>query len=135
MMKKIFPAKIDALPDVIGFVERTLEFYACPMKIQIAICVAMEEMFVNVARYAYGNGDGNVTLSVCFEEESRAVTFRLTDKGTPFDFLKKSDPDITLSAQEREFGGLGIFIAKKMMDKINYAYENGENILTMSKKI
>ena len=70
-----------------------------------------------------------------FDEENRTVTFRITDKGIPFDPLKKPDPDITLSAEEREIGGLGIFIAKKTMDSICYAYENGENILTMTKKI
>jgi anti-sigma regulatory factor (Ser/Thr protein kinase) len=59
----------------------------------------------------------------------------LADKGVPFDPLKKPDPDITLSAEEREIGGLGIFITKKTMDTVTYAYENGENILTMTKKI
>ena len=67
--------------------------------------------------------------------ESRNITFRMTDKGVPFDPLKKPDPDITLSAEEREIGGLGIFITKKTMDSVTYAYENGENILTMIKKI
>ena len=67
--------------------------------------------------------------------ESREVTFRMTDKGIPFDPLQKPDPDITLSAEEREIGGLGIFITKKTMDTVTYAYENGENILTMIKKI
>ena len=135
MTNKTFSAKVDALPDVLGFVERTLELYACPMKTRTEICVVMEEMFVNVARYAYGDGEGDVTLSIHFEEESRAVTFCMSDKGIPFDPLKKSDPDITLPSEEREVGGLGIFIAKKTMDEINYVYENGRNTLTMIKKI
>ena len=105
------------------------------MKIQIALCVAIEEVFVNVAHYAYPDGIGDMTLHIGFDEEKRAVTFRMTDKGVPFDPLKKPDPDITLSAEEREIGGLGIFIAKKTMDSISYAYENGENILTMIKII
>ena len=105
------------------------------MKIQTAICVAIEEVFVNVANYAYQNKDGYVTLHIAFNEENREIRFRMADKGIPFDPLKKSDPDITLSAEEREVGGLGIFIAKKTMDSINYVYENGENILTMIKKI
>ena len=74
-------------------------------------------------------------LGIGFDEESRNITFRMSDKGTPFDPLKKPDPDITLSAEEREIGGLGIFITKKTMDTVSYAYENGENILTMIKKI
>ena len=135
MMNKTFPAKVEALSDVLGFVEQTLEGYECPMKIQTAVCVAIEEVFVNVAHYAYGGGEGDMTLGISFDEESREITFRMADKGTPFDPLKKPDPDITLSAEEREIGGLGIFITKKTMDTVTYAYENGENILTMIKKI
>ena len=134
-MNKTFPARLDALSDVLGFVDRTLEECECSMKIQTAICVAVEEVFVNVARYAYGDGEGDVTLGIGFDAGSREITFRMTDKGTPFDPLKKPDPDITLSAEEREIGGLGIFITKKTMDSVSYSYENGENVLTMIKKI
>ena len=135
LMNKTFPARLDALSDVLGFVDRTLEECECSMKIQTAICVAVEEVFVNVARYAYGDGEGDVTLGIGFDAGSREITFRMTDKGTPFDPLKKPDPDITLSAEEREIGGLGIFITKKTMDSVSYSYENGENVLTMIKKI
>ena len=135
MVEQTFPARIEALSDVLGFVDQTLEGYECPMKIQTAVCVAIEEVFVNVAHYAYGEGEGDMTLGIGFDEESRNITFRMTDKGTPFDPLKKPDPDITLSAEDREIGGLGIFITKKTMDSLTYAYENGENILTMIKKI
>ena len=135
MLNKTFPAKIEALSDVLGFVDRTLEDYGCPMKIQTAVCVAIEEVFVNVAHYAYGDGEGDMVLGIGFDEESRNITFRMTDRGTPFDPLQKPDPDITLSAEEREIGGLGIFITKKTMDNVTYTYENGENVLTMIKKI
>ena len=101
----------------------------------MGVCVAIEEVFVNIANYAYGDGNGDMTLGISFEPESRTVTFRMTDKGIPFDPLKKPDPDITLSAEEREIGGLGIFITKKTMNSVTYAYENGENILTMVKKV
>ena len=135
MTNKTFPAKTESLPDVLGFVEQTLEGFEYPMKTQTAICVAIEEVFVNVAHYAYVEGDGDMTLQIDFDEVGRTIMFRITDKGVPFDPLKKPDPDITLSAEEREIGGLGIFIAKKTMDSISYAYENGENVLTMIKKI
>jgi sigma-B regulation protein RsbU (phosphoserine phosphatase) len=135
MINKTFPARVGELSDVLGFVDQTLESYECPMKIQTAICVAIEEVFVNVARYAYGEGEGDMTLGIGFDAESREITFRMTDRGIPFDPLKKPDPDITLSAEEREIGGLGIFITKKTMDTVSYAYENGENVLTMIKKI
>ena len=135
MTNQTFPAKTEALPDILGFVEETLEGYGCPMKIQMAVCVAIEEVFVNVAHYAYGDGEGNMNLGIGFDKENRTITFRMTDKGVPFDPLKKPDPDITLSAEEREIGGLGIFITKQTMDSVTYAYENGKNILTMIKTI
>ena len=135
MTKKTIPAKTEFLNDLLGFVDEILDSFECPMKVQTAICVALEEVFVNVAHYAYGGGDGDVELCVGFDAESRTITFRMTDKGVPFDPLKKPDPDITLSAEEREIGGLGIFITKKTMDSVTYAYENGKNILTMTKKI
>ena len=135
MNNKIFAANTSALSDVLAFVDLMLEKYECPMKLQTAICVAIEEVFVNVALYAYKNGDGNVTLGIGFDEKNREVTFVMRDSGVQFDPLNKPDPDITLSADEREIGGLGIFITKKTMDSINYAYENGENVLTMTKKI
>lgn len=135
MTYKTFPAKTEALSDVLGFVEQMLDSFECPIKKQVALCVAIEEVFVNVAHYAYGEGEGNMSLGIGFDEESRAITFRMTDKGIPFDPLKKPDPDISLSADEREIGGLGIFITKKTMDSLTYTYENNENILTMIKKI
>ena len=135
MTDKTFKAQTEALSDILGFVDLMLEKYECSMKIQTAICVAIEEVFVNVARYAYEDGEGDVVFGIGFDKESRTVTFRMRDKGIPFDPLKKPDPDITLSAEEREIGGLGIFITKKTMDTVAYAYENGENVLTMTKKI
>ena len=135
MTNKTFPAKTDALSDVLGFVETSLETYECPMKMQMAVCVAIEEVFVNVAHYAYKDGEGDVELGVDFDDERRTVIFRMTDRGVPFDPLKKPDPDVTLSADERDIGGLGIFITKKTMDTVEYEYENGKNVLTMTKKI
>ena len=135
MTNKTFPAKTESLSEIIGFVEETLESFECPIKTQTAICVAIEEVFVNVAHYAYPNSEGDMSLCIGFDDLSRTVTFRMTDKGIPFDPLAKPDPDITLSAEDREIGGLGIFIAKKTMDSISYSYEKGENVLTMTKKI
>ncbi len=132
---KIFPAKTENLSSVLAFVEEVLEKSQCSMKHQTAICIAIEEVFVNVAKYAYGDLEGDVRFDVSFDSETRDITFRMVDKGIPFDPLKKPDPDITLSAKDREIGGLGIFITKKTMDQVTYAYENGENILTMKKKI
>ena len=135
MTNRTFAAKTESLADILGFVEEMLESYECPMKIQMAVCVAIEEVFVNVAHYAYGDGQGDVTLGIGYDDATGTVTFRMADQGVPFDPLKKPDPDITLSAEDRDIGGLGIFITKKTMDQVTYAYENGENILTMIKKV
>ena len=134
-LNKIFPAKVDSLTDVLAFTEQALESYECSMKMQTAICVAIEEVFVNVANYAYKDSDGEVAFNIDFDSETRTVTFQMIDSGVPFDPLKRPDPDVTLSAEEREIGGLGIFITKKTMDTVTYAYENGKNVLTMIKKI
>lgn len=132
--ERVFPADDTALRDVLGFVEETLESAGCPMKVTMALCVAIEEVFVNVAHYAYGDGKGDVKLAISLSENDSTVIFRMSDKGTPFDPLKRPDPDITLPVEEKEIGGLGIFITKKTMDTVSYAYKNGENILTMTKK-
>lgn len=135
MMEKTFPAKDEHLYEVLGFVEETLESFGCPVKTQMAVSVAIEEVFVNVSHYAYQNKTGDVTLHIEFDEDSRIITFRMKDNGIPFNPLEKPDPDITLSAEERDIGGLGIFITRRTMDSLSYSYENSENILTMTKKI
>ena len=135
MFNKTFPAQTDALTDVLAFVEQKLETFGCSTKLQIAISVAIEEVFVNVSRYAYADGNGNVQLNINFDQQSRNVTFQMIDSGVAFDPLNKPDPDISLSAEQRDIGGLGIFITKKTMDSVTYAYENCQNILTMTKKI
>ena len=132
---KTFSAKVDVLNDVISFVEETLASYGCTLKNQMAICVAIEEIFVNIAHYAYVGNEGDVTINISFDENNRNATFSITDTGVAFNPLDRKDPDTTLSLEEREIGGLGIFITKKTMDEIYYVYENGKNILTFVKKI
>ena len=135
MKEKVFSATKDTLPDVMSFTEECLENFDCPMKTSMAICVAVEEIFVNIASYAYGEGTGNASLAFGFDENERLMTLVVTDDGIPFNPLERAEPDITLSAVDREIGGLGIFITKKTMDTVSYSYENGKNILTMTKKI
>lgn len=96
--------------------------------------MAAEEIFINIAYYAYPDGQGNVTVTaeVVMEPKPRlVVTFR--DSGIPYNPLLKEDPDITLEAKERRVGGLGIFLVKEKMDDMVYSYENGENVLSFSK--
>ena len=135
MSEKTFRADDKELPEVLEFVENELEKADCPMKTAMSLTVAIEEIFVNVAHYAYPNGDGTAKLLIEYDREKNEILFRMTDSGIPFNPLAKPDPDITLPAEERKIGGLGIFMMKKTMDEVFYANENGENILTMIKKL
>lgn len=134
-VEQTFPAEVNMLPAVLEFVEQMLQEHACPMKTMMAISVAIEEVFVNIAKYAYGEAQGDVTMACGFDPAGETVTFDIIDQGIPFNPLERPDPDITLSAEEREIGGLGIFITKKTMDTVSYRQEHGSNVLTISKKI
>ena len=133
MSSKTFIASDDSLSCAIAFVEEELENAGCPLKTIMQITVCVEEMFVNVAHYAYESSTGDVTLSV--SDTDGTVSITLEDSGIPFDPLAKADPDISLSAEERDIGGLGIFMVKKTMDDVSYKRENEKNIFTMRKKI
>lgn len=133
--ERTFPAEDASVPDVTGFVEDMLGEHDCPMKTVIQITVAIEEIFVNIAHYGYPDGKGDAKFAIAFDEDTNTVAFRFVDSGVPFNPLDREDPDVTASAEERPIGGLGIFIMKKTMDEVDYRYENGQNILTMLKKI
>ena len=133
MSAKTFPATDEALHEALEFVESELEKAGCPMKNLMQIQVCVEEMFVNVAHYAYSGEQGTVTLDI--DVENGVMTITLTDEGMEFDPLAKKDPDITLSASERPTGGLGIFMVKKSMDEVEYKRIGNKNIFTMKKTI
>lgn len=122
------------LPEVQAFVEEKLEAAGFPMKEQMQIGVAVEEIFINVASYAYAPETGKAKLRVEISDSPTEVTVTFSDSGVPYDPLAKEDPDVTLSADEREIGGLGIFMTKKLMDDMSYEYKDGKNILTLKKK-
>jgi anti-sigma regulatory factor (Ser/Thr protein kinase) len=135
-MKEItIAATVENIDVVTDFVNEQLESCDCPMKAQMQIDIAIDELFSNIAHYAYNPETGDATVRVEVVEDPMAVVITFIDKGIPYDPLKKADPNTALSAEEREIGGLGIFIAKKTMDSIAYAYENNQNVLTMVKKI
>lgn len=126
-------AKIENLDQVLVFVDEQLEKMGCPMKTQMQIDIAVEEIYVNIAHYAYLPGNGSAAIRVEFEKEPPSVILTFIDQGIPYDPLSKEDPDITLSAEERQIGGLGIYMVKKSMDQVYYEYQNGSNILTLKK--
>ena len=133
MKELVVNALANNLSEVIGFVDAQLEAADCPMKVQMQIDVAVEEIFVNIANYAYEGGIGTVTIKTELLTEPFAFEITFIDSGVPYDPLAKPDPDITLSAEKRQIGGLGIFMVKKTMDDVKYQYLDGHNILTLKK--
>lgn len=133
MREQTFPATTEALNDAMAFVDETLEEAGCSMKVQMQIDIAVEEIFVNIAHYAYTPGTGDAVLRVELQENPRAVSITFEDRGVPYDPLAKEDPDVTLDAEERQIGGLGIYMVKKSMDEVKYRHEDGKNILTLVK--
>ena len=127
-------ASDENLQEAMAFVDEQLEEMDCPIKVQMQIDVAVEELFVNVAHYAYAPGTGPVTLRTETQDSPRAISITFTDRGVPYDPLAKPDPDVTLSAEERQIGGLGIYMVKKTMTDMRYRYEEGRNILTICKE-
>ena len=126
-------ATVENIETVTNFVNEQLEALDCPMKAQMQIDVAIDELFGNIAHYAYNPEIGQATVRVEVVEEPLSVVITFIDNGVPYDPLAKADPDTTLSAEEREIGGLGIFMVKKTMDDITYEYKNGQNILKIKK--
>ncbi|MDR2572033.1 MAG: ATP-binding protein [Oscillospiraceae bacterium] len=132
MKELMIEAKIEKLDVVLDFVSAELEAVDCSMKLQMQITVAVEEIFVNIAHYAYDPEEGDVMIRVTVGDE---VIIEFEDSGKPYNPLEKSDPDIAASLEEREIGGLGIFMVKNIMDAVDYRYEAEKNILLIKKVI
>ena len=128
-------ATLDNIPVVTGFVDSLLEKLDCPLRAQMQIDVAIDELFGNIAHYAYDPETGPATVRVEVQEDPMAVIITFIDHGKPYDPLSGRDPDVSLSAEERQPGGLGVFLVKKTMDDISYEYRDGQNILRIRKNI
>lgn len=135
MKELTIAATVDNIDAVTEFVNGQLEALDCPVKAQMQISIAIDELFGNIAHYAYNPDVGEATVRVEVTEEPLSVIITFIDGGVPYDPLAAADPDITLSAEDRAIGGLGIFMVKKSMDEITYRYEGGKNILSIRKKI
>ena len=132
MNELIVAASIENLDEVTDFVNTELERNHCPPELQNQIDLAVEEIFVNIASYAYTPASGNVAISITVEEDA---VIRFEDTGNFFNPLEQPDPDLDKPLMEREIGGLGIFFVKKTMDKIDYMRVADKNVFTMTKKI
>ena len=135
MKELTIAATVENIETVTEFVNAQLELTDCPIRAQMQIDIAIDELFSNIAYYAYGTETGEVTVQ--FEElkEPRAVKIIFIDSGVPYNPLENEEPDTTLSAEERRIGGLGIFMVKKTMNDMSYEFKNGQNVLSIVKHI
>ncbi|MDE5965253.1 MAG: ATP-binding protein [Lachnospiraceae bacterium] len=135
MKEIVVEATIESIPKVTAFVDEQLEKLECPMKTQMQVDVAIDEIFSNIAHYAYNPEIGSATVCVEVTEDPLAVVITFVDNGVPYNPLANADPDITLPIEERGIGGLGIYMVKKTMDDVSYEYKDGQNILRIKKNI
>lgn len=131
----VLEASDEKLAELMSFIERHLEEAACPLHTLMQVCLVAEEVFVNIAHYAYVPDKGSARVSLDISGEPSVLTLTFTDRGIPYNPLARKDPDITLPADQRSIGGLGILLTKKMMDEAAYEYKDGQNILTLKKQL
>ena len=136
LMHERFDAAAQA--DITPLTEKTEDALGeamCPMKAMMQISIAIDEIYSNIVKYGYREMSGPVDVSLYEQREPHAFVMSFSDEAPAFDPLSNKDPDITLSAEERGIGGLGLFIVKKSMDRVEYRYENGKNVLTITKNV
>ena len=134
-MEITLPATIENVEKVTEFVNAELAKINCPAKAKAEIDIAIDELFSNIANYAYKHEIGKAKVRVEVKDNPKAIVVTFIDNGIPFNPLEKADPNVSLSADERNIGGLGIYIVKKTMDKVEYEYKDNQNILTITKNI
>lgn len=126
-------AVTENLQSVMDFVNDSLSDKGCSAKTLYQMELVLEEIFINIASYAYEGDERPVVLSIDFEEEPLAAIVTFKDKGAPYNPLSRDDPNLALKLENREIGGLGIFLVKKNVDAIWYEHVNGENVLSFRK--
>ena len=135
-MKEItLDAELGNLDEVLAFVDSQLKELECPVKAQMQIDVAVEEIFVNIASYAYEQQPGSATIRMEIRQNPKSAEITFLDRGIPYNPVEKEDPDVSLPIEKRRIGGLGIYMVKKSMDEMLYERRDGYNILTIIKKI
>ncbi len=135
MKELIVEADTKNLEQVIDFINRELEFRQCSDKIKYEIDIAVEEIYVNIANYAYSPEIGDARIRCEIEEQPLQIVIQFLDNGIPYNPLQRTDPDINLCLEERQVGGLGIYLVKQSMTSVNYEYRGGKNILTIRKEL
>lgn len=128
-------ASKDTLYTVLDVIEAHLDKNGCPDSVKLELLIAVEEIYMNIANYAYGGEAGEVTVQMEISQDPKVCQVIFKDKGIPYDPLKREDPDISLSPQERGIGGLGIYMVKQLMDRVEYRYEDETNILLLERRM
>ena len=134
MEKLTIPAQLERLDDVIDFVKKILDEASFSEETSLQVHLAVEEIFVNIASYAYPSGDGDAEICCRLLPDPLRAEITISDSGEPFDPLAREDADTSKEALLARDGGLGILLVKKLMDKVSYRYEGGRNILTIEKR-
>lgn len=126
--------QVEQISLLAGFIDTIVDEAGIDPSLSMNLNLALEEAVTNVVLYAYPEGtEGSVDIDAQIMDN--VITFTITDSGVPFDPTQKEDADITLSAEERPIGGLGIFLVKQLMDSVSYQRTSGKNVLVMSKNI
>ena len=128
-------AQKENLDKVFAFVTESLSLLSCPKKEFMQIKMVLEELFINIASYAYGENGGNVAINFLLYPEENKACITITDSGMPFDPTRKPEVDINASLEDRPVGGLGIHLVRQLMDSVSYRREDGKNILTLIKML
>ena len=131
----VIEAVVDNLDAVNSFVHKSIEQFEVSKRTLMQLDLVIEEIFVNVASYAYAPNTGSVKILIEVKEEPLTVSLTFIDSGVPYNPLEKSDPDVDLSADDRQIGGLGIFLTKNLVDDISYKFIDGQNILQLTKSL
>lgn len=135
MKEIVVDAKVENIDVVTAFVNDFLDQMDCPVKAKMQIDIAIDEIFGNICHYAYADSAGTATVRVELQDMPEAICLTFIDHGVPYNPLQAEEPDITLSAEKRKIGGLGIYLVKKNMDEIKYEYVDQRNQLWMEKKL
>lgn len=128
-------AIIEKLDTVMQFVDHHLETANCSQMVIGQVELAVEEIYTNIANYAYHPEHGTAKIHCEVKGEPLQIIIGFSDEGKPYNPLERKTPDMTAGVEEREIGGLGIFLVRKMMDEVEYQFVDGKNILTIRKNV
>ena len=120
---------------VYDFLNDCMDKFRLEGKLRTEVLLSCEEIYVNVAHYAYSGRTGSVSIKIEYKNEQKKLKIEFTDSGIPFDPTKLKEPNIGDPIEKRKIGGLGVFMVKKMMDSVEYRYEFGQNNLTLTKHV